>query len=225
MTRKLTTDLSELPFDALLKAQASIRPPRQKRKEQPASSTDKASASERKSVERAKSSKSAPAELSSKYPVGRGREVVEVKTIERRDPRFSLVDDRPTDKTTTKQRYQFLETYREDEMRLLKESIKKAKDPDAKAELEKTLKRLVSRQRAVRDNERREQVIGEFKRKEREAVKSGKKPFYLKASEQQTMVLKNKFDEIKDTKNIDTYMEKRRKRRSQKDKKRTLPSL
>lgn len=172
---------------------------------------------------RKRESKHAPMEMSSKKPVGRSREAVEVTKIERRDPRFD------PDSTTvsgpsghTRRNYAFLDDYRKDEMRILKESTSKEKDPAAKAKLEKTLSSMQSRQQTVKERERRERVLSEFKSKERAAAKDGKIPYHLKASEKNKLYLKDKFDSMKNSKGLDKFMEKKRKRRSQKEK-RALP--
>lgn len=107
-------------------------------------------------------------------------------------------------------------------MRILKESTSKEKDPAAKAKLEKTLSSMQSRQQTVKERERRERVLSEFKSKERAAAKDGKIPYHLKASEKNKLYLKDKFDSMKNSKGLDKFMEKKRKRRSQKEK-RALP--
>jgi len=61
-----------------------------------------------------------------------------------RDPRFdSLGNGAPVDEHKIARNYAFLEDYREDEMRVLKEEVKKEKDEDRKWELEQRLKSMV----------------------------------------------------------------------------------
>lgn len=164
-------------------------------------------------------------EVSSKTPVGRSRKAVEVVKIERRDPRFDPdLNGRPSNSSYIKRNYAFLNDYKQDEMRILKASISKEKDATAKARMEKTLASMQSRQQRLNEQERRERVLAEFKAKEKAAAKEGKIPYHLKESEKNKLYLKDKYDSIKDSKGLSKFMEKKRKHRSQKDRKRVLPS-
>ena len=58
---------------------------------------------------------------------------------------------------------------------------------------------------------------------EREAVRSGKRPFYLKKSEQRRLELLAKYQELQAAGKLDAFLEKRRKRNAAKDH-RYLPS-
>jgi ribosomal RNA-processing protein 36 len=58
---------------------------------------------------------------------------------------------------------------------------------------------------------------------ERGAVKDGKKPFYLKKSEQRRLELVAKYEELKGSGKLEKYLEKRRKKNAAKDH-RYLPS-
>lgn len=52
---------------------------------------------------------------------------------------------------------------------------------------------------------------------EKQAVAEGKKPYYLKKSEQRRLELVSKFDELKKSGRLDKFMEKRRKKNAAKD--------
>lgn len=223
--------MAEIPFGALMQAQAQLKPSKPKSQTVPSERTgrveDKLQTDEKqRPLKRKRDNKHAPMEMSSKRPVGRGREAFEVEKIERRDPRFDpeTVTRGSGSSGHTKHKYGFLEDYKKDEMRILKETISKEKDPVAKAKLEKTLGSMQSRQQATKERERRERVLNEFKQKERVAAKDGKTPYHLKAAEKNKLYLKDKFDSMKDSKGLDKFMEKKRKRRSQKDRKRALPT-
>ncbi len=63
-----------------------------------------------------------------------------------------------------------------------------------------------------RDRRQREQaVMDEHRRQERELVKQGKQPFYLKKSEQKKRVLMDKFAGMKKAR-VDRAIERRRKK-------------
>ena len=52
---------------------------------------------------------------------------------------------------------------------------------------------------------------------ERHAVEAGKKPYYLKKSEQRKLELLAKYRELKEGGGLDKFMEKRRKKNASKD--------
>lgn len=226
------TGLANISFGSLVQAQAALTSvPRASRAPGlPSLKGDsqrdaKNMKDDHKGLKRKRENKHAPMEMSSKKPVGRTREVVDTFKIERRDPRFD--PDTTKDSNNTGHisgKYKFLEDYKKDEMRILQESIKKEKDPAARLKLEKTLGSMQSRLQAAKERERRQRVLSEYKNKERAAAKDGKIPFHLKAAEKNKLYLKDKFDSMKDTKGLDKFLEKKRKRRSQKDRKRALPA-
>lgn len=222
--------MADIPFGTLVRAQSSIEP-----KGRNASSNEQLGRQDAnedakdhkysKTLKRKRENKHAPMEMSSKRPVGRSREAVEVVKVEKRDPRFDPDNSsRPSDSSRARKNYSFLEAYKQDEMRILKESIKKEKDPNAKAKLEKMLASMQSREQASKERERRARVLAEYKQKEKAAAKDGKVPYHLKEAEKNKLYLKDKFDSMKDSKGLDKFLEKKRKRRSQKDRKRALPT-
>lgn len=216
--------MASVPFEALVKAQQSLLPEPLHRVNLKRKRDDKAGAIKNHDTKPHRERKSAPMETSSKKPVSRAREVVEVPKIERRDPRFDPEEDAPLKEKITQRRYAFLQNYRDDEMKLLRSQIPKEKDPIARAKLEKTLSSMQSKEQASRERERRQRVLTEFKQKEKAAAKAGKIPYHLKESAKNELYLKDKYDSMKSSKAVDKYLEKKRKRRSQKDRKMALPA-
>jgi ribosomal RNA-processing protein 36 len=92
--------------------------------------------------EPSRSSKHAPAELSSKKAVSRKREVIAVPKRDVRDPRFGPLTGR-INEMQTKSNYAFLDAYRDDEMAALRDQIKKTKDQSAKETLQRELLSMV----------------------------------------------------------------------------------
>lgn len=137
-------------------------------------------ASDSDGAPRARSSKHAPAVQSSKRPVSRKRKVVDAKKRVSRDPRFDSISGRAPDENTLNKRYAFLNDYKASEMAELREAIKKTKDEAAKEKLKKKLTSMESQQEARKRKEKQQAVLHEHKKKERELVKEGKTPFYLK---------------------------------------------
>lgn len=130
---------------------------------------------------RARSSKHAPAVQSSKRAVTRRRTVVEVKKPTFRDPRFDngVAGNKPDD-NTLKNRYGFLEDYKESEMAELRAAIKKTKNEEDKEKLKRKLLSMESQKKAREAKEKQQQILSEHKKKEKELIKQGKQPFYLK---------------------------------------------
>ncbi len=94
-------------------------------------------------VDIGRTSKHAPAEISSKKAVSRKREVVPTLKRNYRDPRFEPLSGL-LDESKLKQNYSFLEDYRADERKTLKDEIKKTKDEITKEKLKRALLSMVS---------------------------------------------------------------------------------
>jgi len=71
--------------------------------------------------------------------------------------------------------------------------------------------------REEQQRRKRAEAADQHGSKEREAVKKGKKPFYLKKSEQKKEELVEKYQELKTSGKLDKFLEKRRKKNSAKD--------
>ncbi|KAG0035272.1 rRNA biogenesis protein rrp36 [Podila clonocystis] len=176
---------------------------------------------QRKVVER-RNDKNKPMEIGSKKPVGRFRQVVEVASTKRRDPRFDSLSGK-LDTDLFDKSYGFLKDYQADEMKKLRELIKKERDEDMKEKLQTQLSRMVDRQATEAAQKRRQEIKREHKRKEKELISKGKNPFFLKKSDQKKLELIDKFKQLKDSpKALAKAMEKRRKRNSAKEKKTIL---
>lgn len=179
----------------------------------------------------ARSSKHAPMEISSKRPVSRKREIIPVKKLTVRDPRFDpLVAGRSAsgngsqvEEDRARKAYSFLEEYREDEMRKLKAAVRKARTPAEKEELQRALMSMESRKKSRETRDRERAVMEEHRRREKELVKEGKKarPFYLKKSEQKKRMLLDQFSSMSERQR-EKAIEKKRKKVAGKEKK-TLP--
>jgi hypothetical protein len=130
----------------------------------------------------ARSSKHAPAVQSSKRMVSRKRTVVDVnvKKPTFRDPRFDAATGPRPDDNTLNKRYSFLNDYKASEIADLKRTIKKTKSEGEKEQLKKQLLSMESQQKARENKEQHQAVIREHKKKEKELVKDGKQPFFLK---------------------------------------------
>ncbi|KAK3327896.1 hypothetical protein B0T19DRAFT_400702 [Cercophora scortea] len=167
-----------------------------------------------------RANKHAPVEVSSKKPVSRRREFIEVPKREARDPRFGPLGPMNTtvDDIKARNAYAFLDEYQADEMNQLRAAIKKAKDGPAKDELQRALMSMESRKKAKDRKDRERALIEEHRRQEKELVKQGKTPFYLKKSEQKKRLLIDQFASMKKGQ-IDHAIERKRKKVDSKEKK------
>lgn len=166
-------------------AQGGTTQPKLKaRKTQPAKDDDEdeeesdASGSDSDAAPHARSSKHAPAIQSAKKAVSRKRQVIDAKKPKFRDPRFDTGP--PTDDNTLSKRYAFLNDYKNSEMNELRDAIKKTKNEADKEKLKKKLTSMESQQKAQRNKDQQQDVLRQHKKKERELVKQGKQPFFLK---------------------------------------------
>ena len=128
----------------------------------------------------ARSSKHAPAVQSSKRMVSRKRNVVDVKKPVFRDPRFENIGGPQPDATTVSRRYAFLNDYKASEIAELKKAIKKSRNGDEKEQMRKQLESMESQQKTQQRKDEQQAIVQEHKKKEKELIKEGKQPFYLK---------------------------------------------
>ncbi|KAK7749912.1 rRNA biogenesis protein rrp36 [Cytospora paraplurivora] len=248
-----SVDASKISFGALAKAQAALGPRKKKKKKGKASAADGDSSSsdsdsddddDKKSpadamkewqggplpwtkIEKppSRSSKHAPMEMSSKRQVSRKREIIPVKKVQYRDPRFDpLVTGQairtPKDEDHARKAYAFLDEYRDDEVKQVKAAVRKAKTPAEKEELQRALMSMESRKRARERKDKERAVMEEHRRKEKELVREGKKaqPFYLKKSEQKKRLLVDQYSGLSERQR-DKAIEKKRKKIAGKEKK------
>jgi ribosomal RNA-processing protein 36 len=164
-----------------------------------------------------RSSKHAPSEVSSKKAVSRKREVIPVIKREPRDPRFEPLSGTLNESKVQKV-YSFLNDYREDEIKELRSTIKRAKDESEKEKLKRALLSLESKKKAKEKKRKEQEILDEHRKQEKELVKRGKKPFYLKKSEQRKRLLLDRYSGLKG-KQLDRAIERRRKKNAAREKK------
>ncbi|KAL5594781.1 hypothetical protein BROUX41_001695 [Berkeleyomyces rouxiae] len=164
-----------------------------------------------------RSSKHAPQEMSSKRPVSRKRDFALSSKPTPRDPRFDPLTGDVNDGLIRKA-YSFLSEYRESEIADLKARVRKAKNDDEKTELKRELLVLESKRKAEERKDRQQAVIDEHKRKEKELVAQGKKPYYLKQAELKKQVLIDRFQSMS-KRDVDKAIMRKRKKVAGKEKK------
>ncbi|KAK9480420.1 hypothetical protein V1514DRAFT_325360 [Lipomyces japonicus] len=170
-------------------------------------------------------SKNAPQEISSKRPVGRLRQVVTdmpVK-IQRRDPRFESLSAGKFDASQFRKNYGFLDDIMKQEIGRLRDDLDNKSNARARTETEtlELRRNMQGLESKLQSNQRKDferKVIKEQEQKERELVKQGKKPFFLKKSEKRNLVLTKKFSEMKQS-DVDRAIQRRRKKNASKERK------
>lgn len=165
-----------------------------------------------------RSSKHAPAEMSSKKTVSRHREVVSAPKIKYRDPRFDPLSGHMYE-AKIQQNYAFLDAYRDSEITSLKTAISKTKDEVAKTELKTELLRLESRKKTQEAKAQRQEVLRAHRAQEKTLIQQGKKPFYLKKAEQKKRALLDKYQGMS-AKQVDRAIERRRKKKAGRERRR-----
>ncbi|KAJ3239744.1 rRNA biogenesis protein rrp36 [Chytriomyces hyalinus] len=236
--KQLQSELAEIPFGQLIEvAQTmgskefkrvrrgmSVRRSDGEESDTPAtrfSKTEREETRKKKAEIAKRGSKHAPAEQTSKRPVSRRRDVVEIQKKEvYRDPRFNKLSGK-FNEGLYKRSYGFLDDYEKSEIADMRVAIKKEKDADKRAELEMNLQRKVSKQISKEKEEKRKSIARQWKKAEMAAVKDGKKPFYLKKADQEKLALYDQYKNLKSG-SVDKFLEKRRKKNSASEK-RFLP--
>lgn len=192
-------DLSSISFGDLAKAHAAISK-KSKKTAAPEPTTTKARLPKKTASHKPtsrpeppkRSSKHAPTEVTSKKPVSRKRDIISDTRPKARDPRFDPLSG-PLDEGRFKKAYAFLDSYRDDEIKELRETVKKTRDPAAKEDLKKQLKSMEGKRVTEKKRAEEEKVLEEHKKKEKELVRQGKNPFYLKKAEQKKRLLEERF--------------------------------
>ncbi|KAI1366599.1 hypothetical protein F5Y08DRAFT_301088 [Xylaria arbuscula] len=229
--------VAQVSFGALAKAQASMPDIRrkkgrkissshnededeqgQKEEEKDSRHPQKPDSKSSKPPKPTRSSKHAPMEMSSKRQVSRKREVVSMNKVAPRDPRFSAASGAEMDEARARKAYAFLDEYRDSEMAQLKVAVKKTKSAAEKEELARALKSMQSRKEAQARRDAEREVLAQHRQKEKELVAQGKKPFYLKKSEQKKQLLMDRFAGMK-KKQVDRTIERRRKKLTARERK------
>ncbi|XP_066397566.1 uncharacterized protein [Miscanthus floridulus] len=204
--RELERALADVPFGELqrVRADGSL-----------ARATSAAKAAAEKKARRA--SKKRPMEISTKVRPPKLREVIQIPKKVGRDPRFEPVHG-SVDKEGFRKRYNFLfdEDFPSEKDRLQK-MIKKSKDPNAIEEMKSRVTWIDKQLKSHPQKNIESEILREHIKKEREAAKSGKRPYYLKKSELRERKLMNKYNELKEAGKLDAFIERRRRKNASKD--------
>lgn len=205
----LEDQMAEVPFEVLERLRSDGRGPVGEQARQ--------AAREAKATKFKRENRHRPQELSSKRPVGRFREVVQLPSRQSRDPRFDDSSGQ-LDRERFRKQYSFLYSdHLPQERQQIKAALKRAKDEEERRRLKSQLDRVESFLQEGKQAEKRAQLVTQLKAKEKDAVKGGKQPYFLKRSDVRKAELVDKYRELKASGRLHKFMEKRRKRNAAKD--------
>ncbi|CAN2391909.1 ribosomal RNA processing, partial [Pristimantis euphronides] len=166
--------------------------------------------------------KNRPLEISSKEAVPFLRKVVPAKKMMQRDPRFDDLSGEFKPGVFEKT-YSFLDEVKKKEKEVLEKKLRKARDPALRDQLQQLLRRRNQQEEAAKQKQRLQERQAAFKRQQRERAQQGKKPFYLKKGDIRKLELADRYQELKKKGKVESFLSKKRKRNSMKDRRR-LPS-
>lgn len=112
--------------------------------------------------------------------------------------------------------YAFVTGLRQKRRQMLEDKVRKKKGDE---EVERELRAMEEEEHRRKGILRRRKILADFRREEKEAVKRGKKPYFLKEKDIRKLEMKEKFKELKEVGGVKKYIEKRRRRLAAKDRK------
>ncbi|XP_050407451.1 ribosomal RNA processing protein 36 homolog isoform X2 [Patella vulgata] len=162
--------------------------------------------------------KDRPVEISAKKRVPVFRKVVQVKRKLNRDPRFDDLSGE-FDEKKFKHTYAFLDEMKKKEKKKIVTAMKKEKDKTRKSELKSLANRYKQYEEADERKSKKNSLLNKWKERERELVKDGKTPYFLKQSDVKKLELAEKYKELKEKGGLDKYLAKRRKKNANRERK------
>ncbi|KAL3144478.1 hypothetical protein ABBQ32_004218 [Trebouxia sp. C0010 RCD-2024] len=161
--------------------------------------------------------KNRPIEQSSKRPVPRHRQVLEVSNSKSRDPRFENLSGKFS---TDQFRKQYAFVYDEalpEEKKDLKRQLQGTKDPDSRQQLQTQLARVEQQIKEEQTRRQQQDQLKSHKAEEVAAVKQGKQPYFMKRSETKRQQLIARYKHLKATGGLEKVVQKRRRKNAMKD--------
>ncbi|XP_068240742.1 ribosomal RNA processing protein 36 homolog [Palaemon carinicauda] len=116
------------------------------------------------------------------------------------------------------ERYKFLKDTRKKELEILKNGLQEETNPVKKEKLKKTIQRMENQQRESLRREQERAVTMIEKKHQREALKQGKKPRYMKNKDKKLLMKTMQFDELKKGNKVSKYLQRKEKKLAKKEK-------
>ncbi|EZA51203.1 Ribosomal RNA processing protein 36-like protein [Ooceraea biroi] len=168
----------------------------------------------KRKVEFKRENRNRPREMSAKRPVRVLKEVVSVKKVVSRDPRFDSLCG-TFDSKAFKRSYAFLSELKQNDLKALQKELKETKDPKTIKKIKYLTQRLENqlRKRQKQKEEDRQQEKKELL----DSIKRGEKPTYKKKSEKKILDLVSQYEDLKSTGKLKKHIQRLRKKNKHKD--------
>ncbi|KAI1719356.1 rRNA biogenesis protein RRP36 domain-containing protein [Ditylenchus destructor] len=174
-----------------------------------------------------KSSK-APREQTSKKPVSKLRQIVDVGYQKRLDPRFSAECGGDFDGEKFNKDYDFLNDLKNNEILELKKAHRTARreDPEKAARIKTNILRLENQQKSVENSKLYKEVRAELRQQNIERMNQGLKPLYLNNQEMKKHYMEKKLGKMSSSSgNMRPYLNRKMQRWEEKHSDVKVPSM
>ncbi|KAJ5066148.1 hypothetical protein M0811_03481 [Anaeramoeba ignava] len=165
---------------------------------------------------RSKADRKKPREVSSKIKPSKFKQILPDKKRPVRDPRFDDLSGK-FNKSKFNQAYSFLDKKREKEIQKLKKELNQTSNEKEKEKINQALNLITQENLRRKAEKEKDEIIQERRKKEKELIKQGKKPYFLKKSEEKNILLISKYNKLKSEGKLDQFIAKRRKRNAAKE--------
>lgn len=146
-----------------------------------------------------------------------------------RDPRFDPRCSGSNDFRHFVRNYAFLDQVRQDELAQLERAFKKEKDPEKRNKIKETIRRLKNKLVENNNKSKKLELISQLKAEKSDPTptssKGRKRPKNIKKSDIKKSLLVQKFKELKESGRLSKYLERKRKKLINQDKKSLMGPL
>lgn len=123
--------------------------------------------------------KNRPREISAKKPTAVFKEVISVKKVISRDPRFDSLCG-TFDNKAFKRSYAFLNEYKQNDLKTLQNELKETTDPKTIKKIKYLIQRIENQLREENRQKQKEEARQQEKKELLESIRRGEKPVYKK---------------------------------------------
>ncbi|RLU14904.1 hypothetical protein DMN91_012791 [Ooceraea biroi] len=170
----------------------------------------------KRKVEFKRENRNRPREMSAKRPVRVLKEVVSVKKVVSRDPRFDSLCG-TFDSKAFKRSYAFLSELKQNDLKALQKELKETKDPKTIKKIKYLTQRLENQLREGKRQKQKEEDRQQEKKELLDSIKRGEKPTYKKKSEKKILDLVSQYEDLKSTGKLKKHIQRLRKKNKHKD--------
>lgn len=166
-----------------------------------------------------RANKNRPTELSARKPVSKQISVPKDKSKKIRDPRFDDLSGDFNNKTF-RNTYGFIKEVKAEEKIEVKKMMESEVDLEKKRKIKHLLSRMEEDEVTERRKIRREEIERDLKKKEKEQIKKGKKPYFFHKGVVKAMEEKEFKEELEKSGKLDKVLKRKEKKMQMKEKKR-----